>query len=121
MKRYHLKAVFLVTFIISFLLINGIPFAHPPSVLNVAYDTDTKLLTIKVLHNVSDPNGDHFINEIKVKLNGKDMVLQNFNSQSSSGEQDAQYIFIDAKPGDVIEILAVCNKFGDKTATINVE
>jgi ClpP class serine protease len=65
--------------------------------------------------------GDHYIQEIKIKLNGKDMVLQYFLTQSSSGVQEAQYLFIDAKSGDTIEVYALCNKFGDKTITLNID
>ena len=111
----------LVSLIIGFLLMNGVALAHPPSAMNASYDKDSKLIIVTVLHSIPNPNGDHFIKELKVKLNGNDLIQQNFLSQASAGEQDAQYLIIDAKPGDTLEVNAFCSKFGDKTISLKIE
>jgi len=121
MIKFLTKKSLIINFVIGFILISGVAFAHPPSTINATFDQDTKILTIQALHNVPNPTGDHYIEEIKVKLNGKDMVLQYFLTQTSSGVQEAQYLFIDAKSGDTIEVYALCNKFGDKTITLNID
>jgi len=121
MIKFLTIKILIIIFIIGFKLFSGVAFAHPPSTINAAFDQDTKILTVQALHNVPNPTGDHYIQEIKIKLNGKDMVLQYFLTQTSSGVQEAQYLFIDAKSGDTIEVYALCNKFGDKTITLNID
>ena len=121
MLKFLIKKSVIINIIIGFILFSGVAFAHPPSTINTTFDQDTKILTVQALHNVPNPTGDHYIEEIKVKLNGKDMVLQYFLTQTSSGIQEAQYLLIDAKSGDTIEVYALCNKFGDKTITLNID
>jgi len=121
MFQSQFKKGILVNVIFGVLLISGIALAHPPSAINATYNQDSKILTVKVLHSISNPTGDHIIKEVKVKLNGRDMIIQNFLSQASTNEQDTQYLLIDAKSGDTIEVYALCSKFGDKTITLKVE
>lgn len=121
MLQFLTKKIVINILVIGFILFSGVAFAHPPSTINATFDQDTKILTVQVLHNVPNPTGDHYIQEIKVKLNGKDMILQYFLTQASSGVQNAQYLLIDAKSGDTIEVYALCNKFGDKTITLKID
>jgi len=95
--------------------------AHPPSQIAASFDPETSLLTIRILHSVPDPRGDHYIDEVRVFLNGKEVIRQYFFSQLSAQEQQAQYLIVDAKKGDVLEVFAHCSKFGDRKVQPTVE
>lgn len=121
MLKILTKKSLIINLMIGFILFSGVAFAHPPSTINATFDQQTKILTIQTIHNVPNPSGDHYIQEMKVKLNGKDMIIQYFLTQTSSGIQEAQYLLIDAHSGDTIEVYALCNKFGDKTITLKFD
>ncbi|MCX6089752.1 MAG: hypothetical protein WCP87_01130 [Atribacterota bacterium] len=114
------RTLFFIT-VVGIVLISGVALAHPPSAVNLSYDKDAKLLKITVLHSVPNPTGDHFVKQVTVKLNGIQVVLQNFLSQSGNGEQVVQYVIIDAKPGDSVEVQAFCSKFGDNTNILKIQ
>ncbi|HSV30624.1 MAG TPA: hypothetical protein VLH40_01195 [Atribacteraceae bacterium] len=94
--------------------------AHPPSTINLAFDTGTKILLVNILHSVGDP-ADHYIEEVYVFLNGATIIEQKMLSQFSAGEQVVQYLIIDAEPGDTLEVWAECSRFGDLASRLVIE
>jgi len=115
---------FLLTFCLFLtllLLLPAISLAHPPSRINAVFNPETKVLELSILHQVGDPQGDHYINSLTISLNGKVVIEQVFLSQFTQAEQKALYLLNDAQEGDVIEIKAVCSKFGEQTLTYQVE
>jgi len=109
----------LLSIIIFTVCITSVAFAHGPSDILLTFDHDTSRLTVKVEHNVSKVN-NHYIENVQVKLNGDEIITQQFGSQSSSESQDVQYTIIDARDGDKISVTADCNIIGKKTVEITV-
>lgn len=93
------------------MLIPAVLFAHPAKDTVLSFDAKTKTLKVSVLHDSRD-NKKHFIEEVIVSINGKVMIKQNFNSQTSNTNQDAVYILNDAKPADEIAVKSECNLGG---------
>lgn len=109
--------------ILSFVLVffAGAVLAHPPSNITLTFDMETQVLRVAIPHGVSNPKGDHYIDQVVVSLNGKEMITQFLGSQYSPQEQVVLYQLIDAKVGDTIEVYARCNKFGDRKVTWKIQ
>lgn len=105
--------------LIAFLLFAVNLFSHPADNLVLKFDPIENILTITANHAVKDID-DHYIDEIIVKLNKKEIISQNFQKQDSLMEATALYKIIDAKVGDTITVITKCNKFGKKTDKILV-
>jgi hypothetical protein len=95
-------------------------FSHPPSGVTARFDTDEHLLTVTVMHSVKDA-AKHYVDEIEVDLNGKQMIKQQFNRQTDMKVQEVVYTVIDARVGDKIKVTADCNISGKKSVEITVE
>ena len=95
-------------------------FAHPPEAIIYKYYSDTKILSLGIAHDVKNPK-THFVKFVSVKLNGKDLVQQNFLSQTNKDAHAVSYMVVDLKKGDVLDILAMCNMSGELKKTIKVE
>lgn len=93
--------------------------AHPPTGIELEYDTESRLLTVRILHSVKKVN-NHFIDKIVVELNDNEIITQKFAKQSSEPYQEVQYTVVDAKAGDNIAVTGFCNISGRKKVTIDV-
>lgn len=92
--------------------------AHPPDSLKLSVDT-TGTLLVKVYHPVKD-QVKHYINQVLVELNGKEIIKQTFNSQTDKTAQELIYKIIDAKANDKITVTAYCNITGKKKDTLTL-
>ena len=101
------------------LLAAGPAFAHGPSAIEASYDLDTHILRILALHSVRNAD-EHYVNKIKVELNGKKIVEQRFQSQTDREHQETLFMIRDAEVGDEVEITATCNISGKKVVSIRV-
>ncbi|MDD3626255.1 MAG: hypothetical protein PHV06_02935 [bacterium] len=111
-KRAIILLVLLTVFSISV-------FAHAPSEIEARFDNDTKILSVLITHSVKD-NSKHYTEEVKVELNGKEIIVQKFWYQDDNSKTDLKYKIQIAKPGDKIVIKAKCNISGVKTLTYTV-
>jgi len=93
--------------------------AHPPKDIKLAFDQKSKVLSVKAIHDVKDPTS-HYIKEVKVYLNDKEIISQEMSSQTDKQSQVVRYVIIDAKPGSILKVEADCNRFGDKTKELKV-
>ena len=93
--------------------------AHPPKSVDVEFDNETKVLTVKISHFVDNPS-KHFIDKIVVELNGDEIITQKLKAQNTKQDQEAQYMITDAAVGDTITVTAYCNISGKKKAVIDV-
>jgi hypothetical protein len=93
--------------------------AHPASAVRLEFDSAAHLLKVDVMHDTKNPAA-HYIQTVSVRLNGREIVKQEFASQEDSIHQTAAYKIIDAKPGDNIEVMTVCNVFGKKKESIRL-
>jgi len=93
--------------------------AHSASKVEAKFDLVKKVLTIDFLHSVKN-NSKHFITEVTVKLNGKEIIKQNINIQDDNKKGNLVYKITEAKDGDTFEINTRCNKGGKKGFKLNV-
>lgn len=108
-----------IALILVLCAIAGILLAHPASKVMLAFDAETSELTVTFNHKVRDAE-DHFIYEVTVFLNNKEIIQQKLSSQDTTSEGKLIYRITDAKTGDVIKVTTACNKSGKKSQTITV-
>jgi membrane-anchored glycerophosphoryl diester phosphodiesterase (GDPDase) len=106
--------------IIALLFGMTLAFAHPASLINAVFDKDKNNLIVSFSHKVTDP-ANHYIKQINVKLNKKDVLVQNCFQQETENGGTFYYKLIDAKAGDNIIVTAECSKYGKKSATVVVK
>jgi desulfoferrodoxin (superoxide reductase-like protein) len=85
--------------------------ANPADSIAVSYDS-TRVLSVWVHHPVKGDIAVHYISEIVVELNDKEVIRQGFASQSERDGQQVVYTLIDLKPGDKVKVAATCSVFG---------
>ena len=93
--------------------------AHPASAVKLEYDSVSRILKIIAAHDTKKP-AEHYIRNVSVRLNGKEIIRQEFASQEDAAAQTVSYKIIDAKQGDTVEVTTVCNVFGKKKETIRL-
>lgn len=94
--------------------------ANPPRDIVPEFDSSTKILKIEVVHPVRSVES-HFVKKLEIFLDGKLMVVQNFNSQSSKKTQEVFYVLIDALAGSEIVIQAECSIYGSLKKKMTLE
>lgn len=106
-------------FILLFLLALGIQaFAIPPSDILVEYNAEGKNLHVEVKH-ISTNIRDHYIRRLVIYKN--DIELKKFTyARQTSAAALIQDLSIDAIPGDVIRVKAICNESGPEEKTFVV-
>ncbi len=109
-----------ILLILSIFLFSAALQAHPASEVKANYDKETMILTVQYEHSVSD-SSKHFIDDIDITLDKKELVVQKLSSQDSAEGGEAIYKIRDLKPGDVILITTSCNRFGKKSLKYTVE
>jgi desulfoferrodoxin (superoxide reductase-like protein) len=106
--------------VMLFLLLAVLPiFAHPPKSVELTYDSNTGILNVEIIHNVNDPS-KHYVVKVRVELNGKTIIEQNFKSQVDNEKQQVLYKIIDAKERDKLAVEAHCNISGKNKAELEV-
>lgn len=95
-------------------------YAHPPSEVNIEYSGELKMISIVIVHPVSNP-GKHFINKIIIWLNEEEIIQHKISAQDDNRYQSAVYMIPDAKAGDVIATEVYCNMSGKLKEEIKVE
>jgi desulfoferrodoxin (superoxide reductase-like protein) len=97
-------------------------YGHPPTGIDFTYDLsqDNGVLTVNVNHSlktspVSDP-AKHYIKEVVLKVNGKQVEKQTFSKQDTI---DGQIVIFKAKlkEGDKVSVSATCNMIGSKSVS----
>jgi hypothetical protein len=95
-------------------------FSHSASKVEVAFDNETKILTVSFAHSVGD-NEKHFIHKVVVEVNEEEIINQKISKQESDKGGELQYKIIDLKSGDKVKVITKCNKNGTKSKTITIE
>jgi hypothetical protein len=107
----------IVLLAISVLLVFPVS-AHPPSEVNLTYNTSTSELAVTITHAVRDP-ADHYIDPVEVRSGNTVLILARYTSQPTNGTFTFLYT-VPAKSGDLLEVNATCNKGGSLIETILV-
>jgi desulfoferrodoxin (superoxide reductase-like protein) len=91
--------------------------ADAPKKINISYQDGN--LKIEVLHRVRNAN-KHYIDQIVVKVNGKEVKTFQLDKQTSTSSQVSEIELPDLKKGDQIEVTTRCNEFGQKKAKLTL-
>ncbi len=94
-------------------------YAHAPSHVTLDFNKQTNLLEVKYEHKVGDPT-QHYITEVKIQLNEKDIIIQSLSSQDDNTGGSLIYKIIDAKPGSEIKVQLTCIRGGSKSASVKI-
>lgn len=107
-------------FVLSiFLVLMSLPaMAHAPRQVDLAYDFPSQTLTVTIEHWAVSPTV-HFVEKVEVFKNEKKVESREYQSQPDSEKFTYTYK-IEAKEGDVFNVVAKCSVFGTKTATLRL-
>jgi desulfoferrodoxin (superoxide reductase-like protein) len=94
--------------------------AHPASVVNAGFDKDRDLLNVTFKHQVKN-NADHFISEVVVFKNKKEIIRQKLAFQDNAEGGTLVFKLNDVKPKDKLEVSTTCNKTGKKAFTLEIK
>lgn len=110
-----MKKTILSTFAILFatLLVK----ADPPKKINLTVKNNK--LTAEIIHPVKN-QADHYIDQVIVTINGKEYKTLKYTKQTSEKGETVVLDIPSAKAGDVIEVKARCNEFGNKSNKIKI-
>lgn len=111
------KNIIFLFLVILFLMFSVQAFSHPAS--KVTLLTEGKVLHVTVNHNVGNPE-NHYIKEILVFLNDKEIIRQIFFMQTDN-MQNVSYTIPSLKPGDKVTVKTNCSRGGKRSGTITVE
>jgi hypothetical protein len=106
--------------ILCFVLMGFALVASPPKKVNLTYNKDTNELSIQALHKTKDVN-KHYIKALKISVNGTEREIVELDKQSNAVETLYNYKIGELKSGDVVRVVAVCNKPGSKSAELKIE
>ncbi len=109
MRRVFLTSVWLF-FMISF--VN----ATPPNDLQLQYDPIEQNLAISMHHPTAELR-EHYIRTITVTVNNEKPEIHRLPFQRSASEVKVS-IFLDLKPGDVVQVKASCSLGGSADADL---
>ena len=93
--------------------------AHAPSDMTLEYDIDSQILTVTLVHSVSNPQS-HYVYRIEIEKNGVVYTSEEFVGQPT----DSEFIYTFSVPAtdrDVLKLTAECNLGGSIQATLEVE
>jgi desulfoferrodoxin (superoxide reductase-like protein) len=105
--------------LIACVLASGTALAHPPSAIKLAYDKTQHMLQITVMHDTKKPN-EHYIKTIVVRINGKEVIRQDYTKQPDIQKRGASYLLEDVVAGDEISAEGQCNIYGKKKESIQL-
>ena len=117
MKKTLLAAVLAFCALLS---VAGAVWSHPPSSISLAYEKADGMLTITAPHSVSDPK-THFIREFDIFVDGEKVHTITVSSQKDEKEAAAAWNAGSLAKGAVVEVEALCNKFGKMKEKLIVE
>jgi len=104
--------------LVACLIFVDLVFAHPPQKVEV-FIVKKNIVDITVTH--PSPNlKRHYVDKIEIILNRESVYTQKFTFQKSNFQKFAHRI-PGLKKGDVLEVIAYCNRHGQLGKKITVE
>lgn len=95
-------------------------YAHAPSSVKLTYNKTDKVLNIEVVHKVSNTES-HYIDIITIWVNDKEIETLKLTKQSSKEKHILTYNIGALKSGDIVKVMANCNKMGKKSKSITIK
>ncbi|HDQ03597.1 MAG TPA: hypothetical protein ENN23_03370 [Deltaproteobacteria bacterium] len=93
-------------------------YAHAPQNIELAYDKNEQTLKVTITH--KSAFGFHYINSVVIKKNGVVVSTSNYENQPDPATFNYTYN-IAAGKGDTLEVTAICNLSGSRSATLAIE
>jgi len=115
-----MRQVIVLCMVFVFIALAQAAYAHPPKDIKITFDPQTKMLSAVIVHDVSNPTG-HYIKEVDVGLNGKEIIVHNISRQDNNNTQTVSYLIPDAKPGDKLSVEGHCSISGKLQKEITVQ
>jgi len=113
---FSTKVISLLFFVGFF--VPSISCADAPKDLKIEYDSGSQTLSVAITHKTLFP-GMHHIKAVEIKKNSVVYNTSHYDTQPS----DVPFIYtykVEAVQGDTLEVTAICNISGSKTATLTV-
>jgi RNA-binding protein YhbY len=110
----------IIAILIGVFLSSTTAYAHPPQDIQITFDAKAKMLSAVIVHNVSNP-ATHFIKEVDIALNGKEIIKQKMSRQDNNVSQSVMYVIPDANEGDLISVEGYCSISGKLSKEIKVQ
>ena len=101
-----------------FLSLTATMLAHPAIDVSINPDYTAKTIEVVYKHVVTGGKDKHFIDEVKIKLNGKQIITQILSIQDGDKGGVVKYLIPELKNGDTIVADTRCNKGGNKSGQI---
>ena len=112
-----MKKILFILILVTF----AIPaFADPPNAIHVNYDKSRGELNVTVQH-ITSNRLKHFVNEVDIYKNGKEVDVERFDFQTSHRNQTMPPIKIAAYTGDIFKVVAKCKNGGMKEKSFTVK
>jgi hypothetical protein len=92
--------------------------AHPPTDMNISFDSATAKIYVTITHPVDDP-ATHYLSRVKVKLNGDVISDPDYKSQPTKDTFTLTYD-VNAQSGDEVWVTATCVRGGVLEKTYKV-
>lgn len=108
---------------ILFLVLLSMPsylFSCPAKKVELSYSRDTKLLSIVIDHPVTNAKG-HYIDNIKIMVNGKEFKTIKPTKQFSLTKEKQEIEIGDLAIGAKVEVKTHCNQSGNKSGKLIVK
>jgi hypothetical protein len=120
MKKYHSSLAFIgIWLFAAFLLLPQYAHADAPQDMALSYNMQTQTLTVTITHK-SFFTGFHYVKQVEIKKNSEPAEKNDYESQP--GKTSFTYVYkIPAAVSDILEVTAICNIQGKKTATLKVD
>ncbi len=109
--------VFIVVFALYIFFNTNVVFGHSPTGMDLEYDEMNETLEVNIIHTVEDPE-DHYIERVEIMKNGELFASEDYASQPSNSSFSYSYE-ISASTNDVIQVDAICNRFGSISKSIS--
>ncbi len=94
--------------------------AHAPSSIKLSYNKTGGKLNIEVVHKVNNTES-HYIDEITIWVNNTEIETIAPGSQSSKERHILEYEIGALASGDIVKVMANCNKMGKKTVQLIIK
>ena len=109
---------FLVIFA-GFILLSTAAYAHPPSKITLSFKESSQDFTVTVNHRISEKG--HFINQIKVFLNGEEIESKKFTFQNNKQIVSLLFPKPAHKQNAIITVEATCNRTNPVSSDFAIE
>ncbi len=108
-----------ISLVLTLILFSSGLMAHPPSDIDLSYAGASGVLKVEINHRVGNPSR-HYIEKLTIMKNGEAVLEKDYEEQESNSGGIYEFQLA-AQNGDAINVKAKCNRFGNLSASIEVQ